>query len=441
MTRLDRPFIHLNFALDATGRMGTGDGKSLPISSAADWRRVHGLRERYQAVAVGARTWLADRPRLTARASRLGREPRWQPDRVVFNGGHECPIPPDSRQTFVVGRRAPEVEGVLFAYTPGWELPAPLALLARQGIRSMLVEGGATLLDSFLEQGCFDRVTIFVRTDDEDGAEALARKRVPALPPMVVEGRAEGVLLGWRRPIEGASWERGNGRPRVSAAGSAGGNGGGESTSSAPRPASLARNSLGERAMARLPTRHGDFEMWAYEAADGTGQPIALVLGDPALAADDVPLVRLHSECLTGDALGSLRCDCGPQLDLALGRIAEHGHGVLLYLRQEGRGIGLFNKVRAYALQERGLDTVEANVHLGFPPDLRDYSFAARALHDLGVWNVRLLTNNPRKVEALEQHGVRVIERVPLTITPGLSNEVYLRTKRDKMGHLLPPMG
>jgi GTP cyclohydrolase II len=148
-------------------------------------------------------------------------------------------------------------------------------------------------------------------------------------------------------------------------------------------------------------------------------------------------LARVHSECLTGDVLGSLRCDCGSQLRSALDRIRAEGRGLLLYLRQEGRGIGLFNKVSAYALQDEGLDTVEANEHLGFPADIRDYRDAARILEDLGVQQVRLLTNNPTKIEQLRELGVDVIERVPIVVEPTPENESYLRTKRTKMGHLL----
>jgi 3,4-dihydroxy 2-butanone 4-phosphate synthase/GTP cyclohydrolase II len=147
--------------------------------------------------------------------------------------------------------------------------------------------------------------------------------------------------------------------------------------------------------------------------------------------------VRVHSECLTGDAFGSLRCDCGPQLHAALRQINEAGKGVLLYLRQEGRGIGLLNKIKAYALQDQGADTVEANQKLGFPPDLRDYGIGAQILYDLGVRQMRLLTNNPRKVKGIEGHGLQVVERVPLQVDRNPYNEQYLQTKKAKLGHLL----
>jgi 3,4-dihydroxy 2-butanone 4-phosphate synthase / GTP cyclohydrolase II len=186
----------------------------------------------------------------------------------------------------------------------------------------------------------------------------------------------------------------------------------------------------------RLPTRYGVFRAFVYEEPLTGLQHLALVQGE---IADGRPvLTRVHSECLTGDVLGSLRCDCGAQLDLALQRITEHEHGVFIYLRQEGRGIGLYNKLRTYALQEQGLDTVEANERLGFPADLRDYGIAAHILRELGVREIRLLTNNPGKVRSLDGHGVRVVERLPLVVSPQAENRFYLRTKRDKLAHLLP---
>ena len=186
---------------------------------------------------------------------------------------------------------------------------------------------------------------------------------------------------------------------------------------------------------AKLPTRYGTFEMFVYEAP-GRKEHVALTLG--AIDAGGPVLVRAHSECLTGDVLGSSRCDCGEQLDDSLRFLQERGRGVLLYLRQEGRGIGLASKIAAYALQERGLDTVEANLALGLPEDMRDYRAAAEMLLDLGVRRIRLLTNNPTKIDNLLRYGVEVVERVPLEISPNPSNLGYLRTKREKMGHLLP---
>ncbi|NOZ27558.1 MAG: bifunctional 3,4-dihydroxy-2-butanone-4-phosphate synthase/GTP cyclohydrolase II [Chloroflexi bacterium] len=188
-------------------------------------------------------------------------------------------------------------------------------------------------------------------------------------------------------------------------------------------------------AQAHLPTRHGTFAILAYEEAATGACHLALVMGE---VDDDRPvLVRVHSECLTGEVFGSQRCDCGPQLDLAMQRIGAEGRGVVLYLRQEGRGIGLCNKLHAYALQEQGMDTVEANEQLGFPPDLRDYSVGAQILLDLGVRELRLLTNNPRKVAGLAEYGLHVVERIPLVVQPTPENRFYLRTKREKLGHLL----
>lgn len=188
-----------------------------------------------------------------------------------------------------------------------------------------------------------------------------------------------------------------------------------------------------------MPTRHGEFTARAYADPDEPAlHHMALFRGDLADSAE-TPLVRMHSECLTGDVLGSLRCDCGSQLAEALRRIAAEPSGVLLYLRQEGRGIGLVNKMRAYSLQDRGLDTVEANHHLGFPDDLRDYGFAGEMLRHLGVQRLRLLTNNPRKMSALLDHGIEIEKREPLIIKPGDENADYLATKRSKLGHMLKP--
>jgi GTP cyclohydrolase II len=188
-------------------------------------------------------------------------------------------------------------------------------------------------------------------------------------------------------------------------------------------------------ARAGLPTRYGTFEMFVYDAPDHK-EHVALTLG--VLDGGGPVLVRAHSECLTGDVFGSSRCDCGEQLDESLRFLQEQGCGVLLYLRQEGRGIGLAKKISAYALQEQGLDTVEANHALGLPKDMRDYRVAAEMLLDLGVRKARLLTNNPAKVEGLQRYGVEIVERVPLGISPNPSNLGYLITKREKMGHLFP---
>jgi GTP cyclohydrolase II len=189
-------------------------------------------------------------------------------------------------------------------------------------------------------------------------------------------------------------------------------------------------------ASTNLPTRFGDFHLHVYNTPDGK-EPMALTVGRVDGGTEPV-LVRLHSECLTGDLFGSKRCDCGEQLSHSLELLQDEGRGVLLYLRQEGRGIGLTKKIDAYALQERGLDTVEANLALGLPEDARDYQVAAEMLLSLGVRRAALLTNNPDKIAGLERHGIEVVRRLPLSVEPNPSNVRYLETKREKMGHMLP---
>jgi 3,4-dihydroxy 2-butanone 4-phosphate synthase/GTP cyclohydrolase II len=189
-------------------------------------------------------------------------------------------------------------------------------------------------------------------------------------------------------------------------------------------------------AEARLPTRYGEFTVYTYKSVTEHEPHLALAMGD--LRGGGPVLTRVHSECLTGDIFGSRRCDCGEQLDLALQRVAAEGRGVVLYMRQEGRGIGLHNKLKAYQLQDQGLDTVEANERLGFPPDLRHYGVGAQILVDLGLRELRLLTNNPKKVVGLEAgFGLRVVEQVPLIVPENPENARYLEVKRLKLGHML----
>jgi len=188
-------------------------------------------------------------------------------------------------------------------------------------------------------------------------------------------------------------------------------------------------------AEAEFPTKFGAFRIFGFESPDKTENALAIVTGTPS--SDDVALVRIHSQCLTGDVFGSARCDCGDQLHFAMKAIAENGSGILVYQLQEGRGIGLMNKLLAYELQDEGHDTVEANHHLGFEADHRNYALCAAVLRYFGVSRVRLMSNNPRKFEGLESAGIKIVERIPIEITPSNSSENYLRTKKIKLGHLL----
>ena len=188
-------------------------------------------------------------------------------------------------------------------------------------------------------------------------------------------------------------------------------------------------------AEAKLPTPLGEFKVIAYRSSTDPDEHLALVMGD--VNTDEPVLVRVHSQCLTGDVFQSQRCDCGEQIEMAMKRIAKEGRGVVLYMRQEGRGIGIHNKIKAYALQDKGMDTVEANVELGFKPDQRDYGIGAQILADLGIHKMRLMTNNPKKMSGLESYGLTITEQLPINTQPNPHNRRYLKTKQKKLGHLL----
>jgi len=192
-----------------------------------------------------------------------------------------------------------------------------------------------------------------------------------------------------------------------------------------------------KKTSASLPTKYGNFTAHIYECENGHHH-VALVSGK--INKDDVILVRVHSQCLTGEVFHSLRCDCGAQLDKALKKIAEE-NGVLIYLRQEGRGIGLLNKIKAYNLQDQGMDTVEANEKLGFKADLRDYTVGVQMLSDLGVKKIKLMTNNPKKIEGIEKYGIKIVERIPIIVKANTKNKKYLKAKKDKLGHYLEDKG
>ena len=196
------------------------------------------------------------------------------------------------------------------------------------------------------------------------------------------------------------------------------------------------REKLVERLeVVRMPTDYGDFDLHLYRSKVDGQHHLALVRGE--VAGKTNVLVRVHSECLTGDVFGSKRCDCGPQLHQAMRQVTEAKQGVIVYMRQEGRGIGLAPKIKAYKLQEQGLDTIEANRRLGYPMDLREYGLGAQILCDLGLKTIRLLTNNPKKIVGLEGYGLEIVEQVPIRIQPNPHNEKYLRVKREKLGHLI----
>jgi GTP cyclohydrolase II len=419
-----RPRVLIHYAQTLDGRIATRSGSSQWISGSGSLRFAHELRASHDAVLVGVGTVLQDNPRLTVRHaegpdplkviadSRL-RSPsdanllRETPDRTVVLTTPSA----DQREVARVEALGARVLVVRADASGFVDLSEGLARLAQLGVRSVMVEGGARIITTLLRERLADRLSICV-------APIILGRGVEAVGDLGIAqlGQALGLRslhvrrLGDDLILSGElSGERWNGSDRISAT----------------DPAVLA-------AQASLPTRFGQFELRAYEV-NGLEHPV-LMMGD---LDGSPPLVRLHSECLTGEVFGSLRCDCGEQLEAGLAMIAEEGRGCLLYLRQEGRGIGLVNKVRAYHLQDRGLDTVQANLALGLPADGRDYTSAAAVLRALGLEHVRLITNNPSKIAGLESHGIGVESRVPVLPTLNPTNSPYLKTKAHKMGHLL----
>lgn len=436
------PHIHLNFALSCEGRVAADDGQAICISCPTDWRRVHLLRESYDAVAVGARTFLLDRPRLNVRSEVLGRKPCRQPDRVVFAGTSVKELDPaPGRRTFFVGPQPPTAK-VIHVPAEGRNLAPALHALARQGVRSMLVEGGPTLLASFLEQGLFHRLTIYVATPEPQAALAAAARVLRVPPTLSAAPFGQGTLLSLGSAPETTDLKNPVTESSLAA---------GCLTYLDPDACGLPNGGRrGERLALLgpipLPVAVGhsmiDFSWYVFgrvaagcEAPAGPLASSILVHGAPAQVKN--PLVRLHSGCHTGDIFGSMRCDCGAQLDKALLEIVACGAGAAVYLtHHEGRGIGLWAKAQAYLLQDAGLDTYEANRRLGLPEDSRCYDDAAVILATLLKGRqLRLLSNNPAKRDALMRSGFEV-EMVGLQAGHNEINHEYLAAKVQH-GHRL----
>lgn len=420
--RRSRPRVLVHYAQTLDGRIATRSGSSRWISGNESLQFAHELRATHDAVLVGIETALADDPRLTVRHvegpdplkivldSRL-RLPstaallRETPDRTVLlttSAAADLDLARVTATGATVVVAASDEDGCV-------DLVDGLRRLAKIGVGSVLVEGGARVITSLLRQQLVDRLAVCVAPIIlGSGVEAIGDLGIAELARALGLRELDVRRLGHDVIVSGAvAADRQDG------------------SIVAAEPPRLAASS-------HLPTRYGPFELRVYEQA-GTEYP-TLVRGS---LAGDPPLVRLHSECLTGEGFGSLRCDCGEQLALGLELIAEEGRGALLYLHQEGRGVGLVNKIRAYSRQDEGLDTVQANLALGLPADARTYDGAAAVLRLMGVRAVRLITNNPTKIAGLEANGVRVVERVPLVPTLHAGNALYLRTKVERMGHQL----
>jgi GTP cyclohydrolase II len=417
-----RPRVLVHYAQTLDGRIATLSGSSQWISGPEALRFAHELRAAHDAVLVGVGTVLQDDPHLTVRHAQ-GPDPL----KVVLDSRLRIPssavlLRESADQTIVlttpaasspdrerVERTGARVLVVLADAAGQVELQDGLRQLARLGIGSVMAEGGARVITTLLRNRLADRLVICMapivlgRGLEAVGDLGIAQLgQALGLKAMHIRRLGDDLILSGDLVSERENPD---------------------SPSDAPFLA----------ASAALPTEYGQFELRAYEVG-GMEHP-ALVLGD--VADEPAPLVRLHSECLTGEAFGSLRCDCGQQLDAGLAMIAAEGRGCLLYLRQEGRGIGLVNKIRAYHLQDGGMDTVEANLALGLPADGRDYRAAAAVLRELGINRARLITNNPAKLAGLESQGIEVVERIQLQPSLNPTNAPYLRTKAQKMGHLL----
>ena len=421
--RLGRPHVTVKWAQSLDGRAAADDGTSQWITGPAARADVHRRRSAADAIVAGIGTVLADNPALTAR------------------DGDE--LLPDQPLPVVIGARdVPEGAAVRrhprgFRHERGHDLAAILRHLGDEGVQTVFVEGGPTLASAFLAAGLVDEVLVYTAPVLLGGSRtALSDIGVPSMPDALRLTDAELTQLGddvlWRARVrhetDTAATADAHGAPEgklpmstthIDAAGAA----------NAP-----ARRTVTLGAEANVPTEHGTFRFLAYHDPVAETEHLAIVSGE----LGDTALVRVHSECLTGEAFGSEKCECGPQLHAAMDAIAVDG-GVVIYMRgQEGRGIGLLNKLRAYALQEQGLDTLDANLALGLHADARDYAAAAALLDDLGVSHVRLLTNNADKVAQLRGFGIDVAEQVPLIVGVGENNRGYLETKRDRMGHILP---
>jgi riboflavin biosynthesis protein RibD len=405
--RTGRPWVVLKLAATMDGRIAAPDGSSRWITGEAARRDAHELRAASDAVLVGAGTVRADDPELTVRL-----EPE-----MADNGGVATTADDGVRRQplRVVLGQVEEDAKVQPALELSGDLGEVLDHLGALGVLQLLVEGGATVAHDLHAAGLVDRYVLYLAPKLFGGDDGRALFGGPG---------AATIADVWRGRIVSVQQLGEDLRVELAPSGAPHG----------PQAVKVVRR-VSE---ARIPTDGGDWRAVVYEAVPGGEQHLALVKGE--LGPD--LLVRVHSECLTGDVFGSLRCDCGSQLQAAMDLIEAEGRGVVVYLRgHEGRGIGLAHKIRAYRLQEQGHDTVDANVALGLPVDTRDYGVGSQILVDLGVTTVRLMTNNPAKYGGIDGFGLEITGRVPLQPAPNPENLDYLRTKRERMGHLIDGLG